>query len=1091
MSAEVEKGPCRRVGKTRHKSSRDLKDEKNRQSKYFKSEPNVKSNYDINNCQLNDTISPNDNSSWFANSFNNERKTLEYDYVKQSHVKGNTRLKNSSVVNPHDVTDPGGDANSLTIGCDTKIIDQSHHHIKIDTCNSIPEPNSAMGKVLRNSDTATEPKDLKQVTVMEQKQKVHEDEAEDSILDSSDFLLADMDINWCEEKSEMKLKPDKKDINKEHVKTEKMVPVTPVNTLRDRIKQRLHNNAGVKTPQGPGSVIQQQQEKQLQKVQEEMERLKTKGSTSDIGPFYGLPSKVQQLLQAHRGISKLYDWQDECLNLPGVREGRNLIYSLPTSGGKTLVAEILILKQILCQQKDAIIILPFVSIVQEKVRSISTFALELDFLVEEYAGSKGRFPPMKRRNKRSLYIATIEKAHSLINSLIENNRLDSLGLVVVDELHMIGEGGSRGATLESTLLKIIHKQSNTQIIGMSATLNNIEDLQNFLKADVYHNDFRPVKLTEYIKLQDNIYEVTCKTTEDLVSHSRVVTFPYSSDQTKTDPDHLMGLVLEVIPKNSCLVFCPTKKNCENVAMMLCKMFVNKNRELCDIKKAEKKALLKELYSDGEQRICPVLQYTVHFGIAYHHSGLTMDERRLIEDAYSEGTLCLLACTSTLAAGVNLPAKRVILRSPYVGSTFLSRTQYKQMTGRAGRAGIDSSGESILITKSTDRDKVQELISGPNEMCYSSLMYDGGKGIRSLILSVIGLQVTKTTSDVYEFMRKTLLSTQGTTCDVTIVTKDSLQKLIELGLVLQKRSLSQADEDCDDFHLDVTPLGRATFKGSVDIDNASQLYNDLKKGEESLVLATYIHLLFLVTPYDMVDMVKPSWIIYFQQLSALDTIELKAASLIGVPESYIAMRASGQCSRQKVNDFVLNRFYLTLMLYELWKQKSLWEVADKFQQPRGFIQNLLSSAAGFASCVYHFCQELEEFWAYQDLLGNFVKRLSYCVTTELIPLMEIPGVKLGRAKQLHSSGYKTLTHVAHADPVDIVKHIKQISKKAAIQIVTSAKVLLNEKAEALREEVEELINVPEGSVSMTMISSQESDILPPTPDGANFSQESVT
>lgn len=146
--------------------------------------------------------------------------------------------------------------------------------------------------------------------------------------------------------------------------------------------------------------------------------------------------------------------------MPAVANRKNLIYALPTSGGKTLVAEILMLREIMCRKRNAIFLLPFVAIVQEKVWALSPFAVSMDFLVEEYASSKGTYPPRKRRRKNSIYIATIEKGLGLINSLYENGRINEIGLIVIDELHLIGEQG-RGATLEALIAKIKHMNGTT------------------------------------------------------------------------------------------------------------------------------------------------------------------------------------------------------------------------------------------------------------------------------------------------------------------------------------------------------------------------------------------------------------------------------------------------------------------------------------------------------------------------------------------------------------------------------------------------------------------------------------------------------
>lgn len=839
-----------------------------------------------------------------------------------------------------------------------------------------------------------------------------------------------------------------------------------VSVFADRLRKTFAANAKLDTP-----VRRRQMASVLNGCSEESDgnlKGKTGFHSNPENSFYGLPLRVKELLIEHRSISELYDWQKECLSLRAVYNGSNLIYSLPTSGGKTLVAEMLILRQILCRKKDAILILPFVAIVQEKVRAFTPFAIELEFCIEEYAASKGAIPPRQLRSRQSLYIATIEKANSLINSLIEKKRIDCIGLVVVDELHMLGEGGSRGATLETTLTKVIYSNPGTQIVGMSATLSNIKDIQKFLNAEVYTSNFRPVQLKEFVKFDDTIYEVDCAALnpDECLKFSRVTAFKYNREMSVSDPDQLAGLVLEVVPGNSCLVFCPTKKNCENVAQLLCKMFPNELREL---KSKERRLLYESLKLEGGGVVCPVLCATMPYGVGYHHGGLTSDERRLIEEAYLDGTLCVLTCTSTLAAGVNLPARRVILRSSYVGRSFISRSQYKQMTGRAGRAGIDTIGESILlITSPADKKKLQDLVGGSYDRCVSSLLYEGNKGIRSLLLSAVGLQITNSVGDVVAFMSRTLCHIQSHLFDVSVteVTKNALQQLIDTQLLRRRMATGESLKESDgqeheqDTILEVTDLGRAVFKGSIDVDYSQKLYADLSLTQQSIVLDNYLHLLFLVTPYDMVDVNQvPNWMTYLRELGTLSVSELKVASLVGVSENQIARKATGHNFRQQVDEFAVSRFYLSLMLYNLWKQKTIWEVSSHFRVSRGFVQQLLTGAASFGTCINYFCQELDEFWGYQDLMTSFVKKLSFCCMLELAPLMEIPGVKMGRARQLHRAGYRSLQHIAYADPNDLVRQIEHLPRRLARQIVSSAQMVLTEKAEAILAEVDDMISVP--------------------------------
>ncbi|RZF47443.1 hypothetical protein LSTR_LSTR007370 [Laodelphax striatellus] len=765
---------------------------------------------------------------------------------------------------------------------------------------------------------------------------------------------------------------------------------------------------------------------------------------SDADSFYGLPAIVKTLIKRYKGITQLYDWQTECLKLPAIEKKKNLMYALPTSGGKTLVAEILMLRTILCEEKDVLLVLPYVSIVQEKVRSLAPFAVEMGFLIEEYAGAKGVYPPLKRRRKHTIFIATIEKSLGLVHSYIETNRISELGLVVVDELHIIGEP-RRGASLEAMLTKLMVTTKDVHIVGMSATIGNINEVAAFLKADVYTHNFRPVELKEFIKVEDEVFAVKMNEDPPLKFHTKL-TFSYTPEMKQIDPDEIGGLVSQVAPEESCLVFCPSKKNCENVALLICRIL---KRQMLTYKQKEKGALFQALKSEGNGSVCPTLCKTLPYGVAYHNSGLTNAERKLVEEAFCAKTIFCICCTSTLAAGVNLPAKRVILRSPYIGTEFINLSRYKQMVGRAGRAGISNGcGESFLLCKPSDTLKVGELLHSPMDICKSQLR--DPEPFNSFLLSAVGLSICSSKNALKRLMESTLLFTQNhDKCERDELVEETVAKLLESGALHVKK----ADDGEDS--LSLSTRGRAAMKGTFDMETANRVFNDLQLAKKSLVVTNHLHLIYLITPYAMMDTIKFEQKPFTSKFMTLDNNAIQVALVLGIDERCVAQMMCGRKPKAELLP-VLHRFYLSLVLFDLWEEKSVWEVSDSFQLSRGVISTLLNSAVAFASSVLRFCEELEEMWCFRRVLVEITNRLSHCCTPELIALMELPSVKIGRARQLYNSGFKTISTIANTEPKTLARVIDHLPWKVAHQIVAAAKLKLMTTVETLQEEAETVL-----------------------------------
>ncbi|XP_013200333.2 DNA polymerase theta [Amyelois transitella] len=721
---------------------------------------------------------------------------------------------------------------------------------------------------------------------------------------------------------------------------------------------------------------------------------------------WGLPPEISAKYK-QRGINEMFDWQVTCLSNPKILlDCCNLVYSAPTSAGKTLVAEILTIKTILERQKKVIVILPFVSIVREKMFYLQDILSTSGIRVEGFMGSQS---PPGGLQAVHLAICTIEKANSLINRLLDEGNISDIGAVIVDELHLLGDR-HRGYILELLLTKIKYVSSkiddcHIQIVGMSATLPNLEILAKWLNAELFITDFRPIPLDEYCLVGNKYFDKNGK----LVS-------TIEKESLTAESDYVLQICLDTIKEGcSVLIFCMTKNRCENLAQSISSSFYKLGCSGSDIGLILRSQLKSESIFEVLEQLknCPVgldqiLKTTISFGVAFHHAGLTFDERDIIEGGFKSGAIRVLVATSTLSSGVNLPARKVIVRSPVFQRLPINILTYKQMIGRAGRMGKDLKGESILVCTDTEKKVGFDLMMGaldPVKSCIES----EDKYMRA-VLEMIASNVVCTKEELDLYSKCTLLYVQqNVTVSQNSLLDSTLDELINYELV-------RIQDDGNENRYVATPLGKACLSSSMAPNDGLSLFCELQKARQCLVLETDLHLIYLVTPYSVSSQWgEIDWLHLLTLWESLTKAMKRVGELVGVQESFIirCLRGANKLTNVQNKLNIHKRFYTALALQDLVNEVALSEVATKFQCARGFLQSLQQAAATFAGMVTAFCRQLG--WKNMEMLiSQFQDRLHFGIHSELLELMKLPSLNGIRARTLFDAGFETVSSIASAD-----------------------------------------------------------------------------
>jgi helicase len=659
-----------------------------------------------------------------------------------------------------------------------------------------------------------------------------------------------------------------------------------------------------------------------------------------------IPSNLKQRY-TKSGILELYPPQGECVE-KGILTGKNALVAIPTASGKTLIAE-MAMHHTIANGGKCLYIVPLKALASEKFEEFSNKGVRVGIATGDF----DRRDDMLGRN--DIVVATSEK----VDSLLRNNArwIADITLLVVDEIHMIDSMG-RGPTLEMVIAKMRFRNPAMQIIGLSATIGNPDKLASWLDAELVTSTWRPVDLRQGVFFNDCIHF------RDGTRSVKAVSKNYDD----------LNLCLDTITEGGqCLVFVSSRRNAEAFA----------KRAAAAIK-SEDPALI--AYADKIQRGAETdmgksLAACVTKGAAFHHAGLGRPERAVVEEGFRKGLIKCISSTPTLAAGLNLPARRVIIRDYHrfaagEGMQPIPASEYHQMAGRAGRPRLDPYGEAVLIAK--DKVQIEELfewyIEAPPEEVHSKIAEPAA--LYTHILSLIASGFAKNRQELTSFMNRTFYvheHRQGRLIQRAV--NAALTFLVSSDLVVEIGE-----------HLGSTEFGTLVSKLYIDPRSAAMIVSSLRARE------FYTDLGLLQVICSTPDM--PKLYVRNTDIAALTRmIENSGDDLwFTLPDDDEAEEA-------------YYRALKTAMLLSDWTDElSDTKICERYSVGPGDIYGMVESV----TWLLHASAELARMFA--PAIHPEVKDYEICMKNgtrrELLPLIRLRGIGRVRARRLFTNGMKT-------------------------------------------------------------------------------------